>query len=108
MGYSDDPNHCRADFFTDSGKWKYTDVLDFDGLFYGTCGGVQGDLFECRLAPHPKGMWLADACIKAWLNLGRYRDLTMVVLKPKHEHKHPQAMKMTDAGLWAPAWTRSE
>lgn len=34
MGYTDDSTKVRGDLFTESGKWKYTVVLDFDGGDY--------------------------------------------------------------------------
>lgn len=100
MGYSDNPDHVRADFFMPSGKWKYTEVLDFAGLYYGTCG----EPGTCQRAPHDKGMFLHDACAAAWRKLGRHRGLVMVVLKPMHEYKHPIALRLSPSGVAVPVW----
>jgi hypothetical protein len=83
MNYSDRPNMCRVDFFTESGKWKYTAAVWFDDDTY-------------------SGTLIHDAFIVALYKFFISKDATLhycsgmraVCLEPHHEHSHPISMML--------------
>jgi hypothetical protein len=71
MGYHESDSMCRVDFFTQSGKWKYTEAVDWTG-FYDV--PLIHNAFQGALDRH-----LA----------GRMKGLNAVCIKPYHVHAHP-------------------
>lgn len=71
--YSDDPAMVRVDFFTDTGKWKYTEAVKWTGEWKSP--SLIHDEFLKSLKDH-----LPD---------GRLRGLRAICLEPYHEHSHP-------------------
>ena len=74
MNYSDEPGHCRVDFFKPSGKWYDTIVVDFTGLY---------DEPVIHNA-------LKKALIKSVGN--HYKEMQAVCLEPYHKHEHPVSL----------------
>jgi hypothetical protein len=90
MGYSDDPRHVRGDLFTDTGKWKYTVVLDYG------FPGFQWDHWD---------MWrqtrqaLAHATAKgiSGVTLRQIPEgWSLVVLEPYSKFEHPITVTAED------------
>lgn len=70
MHYSENPGHCRVDFFKPSGKWYCTEVVDMTNHYHGCI----------------------HSCFKKALreSIGnRLVDMQAVCLEPYHEHSHP-------------------
>lgn len=69
MNYSDKSYMCRVDFFTENGKWKYTDEIDLCSIWNDSI--------------------LTDAFAKKMIELGRYKGLIAICLDPYHQHSFP-------------------
>jgi hypothetical protein len=83
MGYSDNPQHVRADLFDDTGKWKHTVVLDygFPGFDFGS-----GELWEQAR----RALCYATRRGRSGVKLNLIpEDWRMVVLEPYSKYTHP-------------------
>jgi hypothetical protein len=91
MGYSNDDEMVRVDFFKESGKWYCTEAVKWTGPYHSkdNTGKVHllYDVFELLLLEH-----LTDTTSGRI----RYVGMTAVCLEPYHEHGHPLMMKVSD------------
>ena len=71
MGYSEDPEDVRVDFFKESGKWYATEAIKWTGSWE---GGLVRDIFKKLLWEHLHG---------------RLQGMTAVCLHPYHKHEVP-------------------
>lgn len=85
MGYTDDPTKVRGDLFTDTGKWKYTVVLDYDGGDY-----HDGDLWVQALAALARA---SERKISGVTLEEIPEGWTLVVLEPYSKFSHPITVK---------------
>lgn len=87
MGYSDDPNMVRVDFFKvrengHIGKWYCTEAVKWTGAWEGDNQGIF-DAFRQALREHFGAK-------------PRLAGMVAVCLKPYHEHKHPLVMHVDE------------
>lgn len=90
MGYSENDRHVRGDLFNDTGKWKYTVVLDYS---YPGCQYDHWDMW--KQAPQA----LAHATDKgiSGVTLTKIPDgWTLVVLEPYSKFSHPITVTAQD------------
>jgi hypothetical protein len=73
MGYTEDPEMVRVDFFKPSGKWYCTEAVKWTGEWKGNKQLIH-DAFEQSLRDH-----LGD----------RLNDMDAICIHPYHEHEHP-------------------
>lgn len=77
MGYSENPEMVRVDFFRESGKWYTTEAIRWIGY--------RGDIFE----EFRKSLMAADVGFGK-----RLSGMWAVCLEPYNEHKFPLMIKI--------------
>lgn len=90
MGYSEDPQDVRVDFFKETGKWYATESVRW--IHYFSSYNVKGE-------PQEGGKIIQDAFLEALTKhltrpdgSIRYAGMWAVCLEPHHEHAHPIMM----------------
>jgi len=83
MGYTEDEDMIRVDFFKSSGKWYCTEAVKWTGSYFVKNGDLIHEAFAKSLREHLKD--------------GRLKEMTAICLEPYHEHAHPLMLK---EGAW--------
>jgi len=79
MGYSEDEDMVRVDFFEESGKWYTTEAVKWTGAWEGKIQPIH-DAFKKSLRDHFK-------------DILRLSEMDAICLQPYHEHAHPICVK---------------
>jgi len=76
MGYSEEDDIVRVDFFKESGKWYTTEAVKWTGEYEGQRQSIH-NAFRKSLIDHFKE------------NPLRLSEMDAICLQPYHEHAHP-------------------
>lgn len=87
MGYTTDDSMVRVDFFKPSGKWYYTEAVEWTGSFYGTTVDGRASLQEVQNPVDAFKQSLRDHL------RNRFQEMTAVCLEPYHEFSFPLMIK---------------
>jgi hypothetical protein len=94
MGYSNDPNMVRVDFFKNNGnKWAYTEAIKWTGAW---CGSTYYSQDKSK-TPHGQEHALIHDAFKQSLKdhlvkedgRVRFAGMQAICLEPYHEYSHP-------------------
>jgi hypothetical protein len=85
MNYSENPRSCRVDFFTESGKWKYTNAVVFTDEEY-----------RHPIIHEAFARALHRALYDTKHQRMTYGGLRAVCLTPYHVHEHPISLLVDD------------
>lgn len=83
MNYSDNPGHCRVDFFMASGRWYTTEVIDMSGLYN------EKSLYRAVALAINKQITTDTGHI-------RMAGMVAIVLEPYHVNAFPIMLKVDD------------
>lgn len=93
MGYSENSDMVRVDFFKSSGKWYTTEAVKWTGAW---CGGEYDNRDKSK-TPHNRPHALPHDAFKQSLkdhfgNKIRLVGMQAICLEPYHEFSHPISM----------------
>jgi hypothetical protein len=87
MGYCDDEEMVRVDFFKKSGKWYASQAIKMPGYHDDSIHDALKDALNSAL-------YLTDE------NRLRYAGMTAVCLEPYHKHSHPLMVVLPEEGMF--------
>ena len=86
--YSSSPSHVRGDLFTDSGKWKYTVVIDMEGVY--DCPLLHEAIVDALRDTPSSFRGVVDGAV------GSQSEYILVVLNPCHRNGYPVMIRLSD------------